>query len=75
MSQTSKEKALQDADRESRIMAFLEAMPHDLQPGELESVLLAIANSYISDDKLPLFFLYLGATAKAVDAAEGPTTH
>ena len=75
MSQTSKEKALQDADRESRIVAFLEMLPDDMQPGELESVMLAIAGCYIPDDKLPLFFLYLGATAKAVDAAEGPTTH
>jgi len=41
----------------------------------LESVMLAIAGCYIPDDKLPLFFLYLGATANAVDTAEGPTTH
>ena len=75
MSQTSKEKALQTADRESRIMAFLEAVPHDLQPGELESVILAIASSYMPDDVLPHFFLYLGITAKMVDTSDGPTTH
>lgn len=75
MSQTSKEKALQTADRESRILAFLEAMPDDLQPGELESVIFAIVSSYMPDDVLPLFFFYLGSTAKMVNASDGPTTH
>jgi hypothetical protein len=75
MSQTSKDKALQAADRESRIVAFLEMMPDDMEPGELESVMLAIAGSYMPDDVLPLFFLYLGAVAKQVDTSEDITTH
>ena len=75
MSQTSKEKALQDADRESRIVAFLERLPDDLEPGELESILLAIAGAYIPHKKLALFFLYLGATANDVDMPDNITTH
>ena len=75
MSQTSKDKALQAADRESRIVAFLNAMPEDMAPAELESVLLAIAGAYMPDDVLPLFFLYLGTVAKQVDTSEDITTH
>ena len=75
MSQTSKDKALQDADRKSRIAAFLERLPEDLEPGELEAVILAIAGAYMPEKVLPLFFLYLSATAKQVDTPNGPTTH
>ena len=75
MSQTSKDKALQDADRESRIMAFLEAMPEDMAPPELESVIFAIASSYMPEDVLPLFFFYLGSTYKKGLPFDEPTTH
>jgi hypothetical protein len=75
MSQTSKDKAPQAADRESRIVAFLERLPENLEPGELEAVILAIAGAYMPEKVLPLFFLYLGATAKQVDMSEDITTH
>ena len=75
MSQTSKEKALQTADRESRIMAFLEAMPEDMEPAELESVIFAIVSSYMPEEVLPLFFFYLGSTYKKGFPFDEPTTH
>jgi hypothetical protein len=75
MSLTSKDKALQDADRESRIMAFLEAMPEDMEPAELESVIFAIVRSYMPEQVLPLFFFYLGSTYKTGFPFDEPTTH
>jgi hypothetical protein len=75
MSPTSKEKAPQDADRESRIMAFLQAMPEDMQPTELEAVIFAIVGSYMPERVLPLFFFYLGSTYKTGLPFDEPTTH
>ena len=77
MSQTFKEKVLQDADREARIVAFLGTMPNDMEPSELECAVIAIANAYMPDEVLPNFFLYLAMRIKGLDLPDdaGLTTH
>ena len=56
-------------------MAFLEAMPEDMEPAELESVIFAIVRSYMPEQVLPLFFFYLGSTYKTGFPFDEPTTH
>ena len=57
----------QNADRESRITDFLDALPDDLDLGELEAVVLAILSAYIEDESMPHFLLYLGIKTKVMD--------
>ena len=77
MSQTFKEKVLQDADRESRIVAFLGTMPNDMEPSELECAVIAIANAYMPEEILPNFFLYLAMRVRGTSIPEDDdrTTH
>ena len=79
MSQTSKDKALQDADRESRIVNFLNDLPGDLDLGELEAVVLAILSAYIEDESMPHFLMYLSLKAKVMEEVmverDNSTTH
>lgn len=79
MNQTSDDKTAQDADRESRIAAFLEALPDDLEMDELECVLLAIICAYIEEVNLPNFLMYLGLKTKILEDAarerQNSTTH
>lgn len=72
-----KEKALRDADRESRIVAFLSAMPDDMEPSEMECAVIAIANAYMPDELLPNFFIYLAMRLKGMDVSDAlqSTTH
>ena len=71
----ARDKALADADREARIVDFLGAMPEDLEPSELEAVILAIANAYIPQGALLQFFLYIGVKAENADLSDEPTAH
>lgn len=67
----ARDKALRDADRESRIVAFLSSMPNDMEPSELECAVIAIANAYMPDEVLPNFFLYLSLSLKGLDRSAG----
>jgi hypothetical protein len=72
-----REKALREADREARIVAFLSAMPDDMEPSEMECAVIAIANAHMPDELLPNFFIYLAMRLKGRDVADAleTTTH
>ena len=68
----ARDKALRDADRESRIVDFLSTVPDDMEPSELECAIIAIANAYMPDEVLPNFFLYLSLRIKGLELSTGP---
>ena len=66
-------------DRESRIFDWIEGMPLDMEPDDLERALLAIANAYVTDETLPAFLLTLAVKAKlmhnTMEERKTATTH
>lgn len=77
----ARDKALRDADRESRIVAFLSSMPEDMTPNEMECTIIAIVSAHMPDemheDMLPSFFLHLGLKLKGMNLSDEfeETTH
>jgi hypothetical protein len=66
-------------DHEARIFDWIDDMPLDMEPEDLEWVVLAIANAYVTDDTLPAFLLTLAVKAKlmhnTMEERKNATTH
>lgn len=69
----------QITDHESRILDWIDDMPLDMEPEDLEWVVLAIANAYVTDETLPAFLLSLAVKAKlmhnTMEERKTATTH
>lgn len=69
----------QITDHESRILDWIGDMPLDMEPEDLEWVILAIANAYVTDETLPAFLLSLAVKAKlmhnTMEERKTATTH
>lgn len=69
----------QITDHESRILDWIDDMPLDMEPDDLEWVVLAIANAYVTDETLPAFLLSLAVKAKlmhnTMQERKNATTH